>query len=449
MVTANSEQLQRRQDWLLIVLIGAIHGSSHFFQLVFPTLFLYLSHAFGFDYLQLGFLVTAFFFVSGVGQASSGFVVDRIGAMPVLHFGLLSFVVSGALIAASQNYWMLFAAAIIGGAGNSVFHPVDYSIINERVSPERLGHAFSVHGLTGNLGWALAPVFITTISMWAGWRAAALGAGLLVLVIYFFALLGRNLLSGAGPALSSTIEGTHRKSAAQEKVDEPAVTQTARSVTTDGPVDDLSQHTVWETVTAIVKKPALWGAFLFFAFSSVALSAVQNYTIPLMSTVYKLSEMLSGLSLSAYMLTAAVGMIAGGFLAGASARSERIVFVSLVMAGLLLLLLAFSIVPGWAAISLVALAGFCSGVAAPSRDMLIRRVAPKGATGTIYGLVYSGMDVGASIAPAVFGYLVDAKMDRGPWYGAALAFTISALMAVYVAYAAQQQQRERMRPEYA
>src|SRR5690625_1537950 len=180
MVTANSEQLQRRQDWLLSVLIGAIDGSSHFFQLVFPTLLLYLSHAFGFVSLLLGFLVRTFLFVFVVGQASSGFVVDRIGAMPVLHFGLLSFVVSGALIAASQNYWMLFAAAIIGGEGNSVFHPVDYSIINERVSPERLGHAFSVHGLTGNLGWALAPVFITTISMWAGWRAAALGAGVLV-----------------------------------------------------------------------------------------------------------------------------------------------------------------------------------------------------------------------------------------------------------------------------
>src|SRR5690625_6980693 len=102
----NPEQLLRRNDWLLISLIGAIHGSSHFFQLVFPTLFLYLNQAFGFDYLQLGFLVTAFFFVSGIGQASSGFIVDRIGPMPVLHFGLLSFVIAGVLIAVSQNYWM-------------------------------------------------------------------------------------------------------------------------------------------------------------------------------------------------------------------------------------------------------------------------------------------------------------------------------------------------------
>src|SRR3546814_9968972 len=67
------------------------------------------------------------------------------------------------LIATSNGYAMLMLAAIIGGLGNSVFHPIDYSIINHRVSARRLGHAFSMHGLTGNLGWALTPVFMAGI----------------------------------------------------------------------------------------------------------------------------------------------------------------------------------------------------------------------------------------------------------------------------------------------
>src|SRR5699024_12269433 len=107
------------------------------------------------------------------------------------------------------------------------------------------------------------------------------------------------------------------------------------------------------------------------------------------------------------MVTAAVGMSAGVFVAGASARSERIVFVSLMFAGLTLLLLAFSIVPGWAAMGLVSLAGFCSGVAAPSRDMLIRRVDRQGATGTIYGLVFSVMDFGLFYGPCVLCIVYD------------------------------------------
>src|SRR5690606_18878807 len=140
----------KRRDWLIISLVGAAHSCSHFFQLVLPTLYLSLAYEYGYDFAQLGFLASIFFLMSSIGQASSGFVVDRIGATPVLWFGLGCFVASGLLIAGSNGYLMLAMAAAAGGIGNSVFHPVDYSILNHRVSPERLGHGFSTHGLTGN-----------------------------------------------------------------------------------------------------------------------------------------------------------------------------------------------------------------------------------------------------------------------------------------------------------
>ena len=130
----------RRRDWQIILLM--IHASSHFFQLVLPSLYVSLGNAFGLDFARLGLLVSTFYVVSGIGQASSGFVVDRIGARPVLWFGLSCFVVSGLLIGSANGYAMLMAAAVVGGIGNSVFHPADYSIINHRVTAPRLGHAF-------------------------------------------------------------------------------------------------------------------------------------------------------------------------------------------------------------------------------------------------------------------------------------------------------------------
>lgn len=395
----------KRQDWQTISLLGLVHGSSHFYQLVLPTLFWYLSRDFGYDYLQLGFLVTCFFLVSGLGQASSGFVVDRIGPAPVMFFGLGAFVVSALLLASAPNYMVLLLASLIGGAGNSVFHPVDYSIINHRISAARLGHAFSVHGLTGNLGWAAAPLFITTLSTLFNWRIAVFSAAALIAFILFLSIWQRKLW-GKG----------------QDNIDSDL---------------DLSRQSISTTLLILIKKAPLWGAFLFFVFGSVALSAVQNYTIPLLSSVYGLSQIVGGSTLSAYMVAAALGMVAGGFLAGANAKSERIIFISLCTAGLLMLLLALNIGTASIAVMLVVAAGFFSGVAAPSRDMLVRRVTPPGATGTVYGLVYSGMDVGASIAPLVFGYMVDAQFDRGPWFGAALAFVMSAICALAVAYSAQ------------
>src|SRR5690554_7348570 len=92
----------KRRDWQTISLIGTVHASSHFFQLVLPTLYLSLAHEYGYDFAQLGLLVSLFFLVSCVGQASSGFIVDRIGPAPVLRFGLAGFIVSALLIAFSN-----------------------------------------------------------------------------------------------------------------------------------------------------------------------------------------------------------------------------------------------------------------------------------------------------------------------------------------------------------
>lgn len=439
----------KRRDWTIIGLIGAVHASSHFFQLLLPTLYLSLASEFGYDFTQLGLLASAFFLVSCLGQASSGFVVDRIGPTPVLGFGLLLFIISAVLIAISANYFTLMAAAVIGGIGNSIFHPADYSILNHRVSSERLGHAFSMHGLTGNLGWALTPVFIATLIHWYNWRIAALGAGVLVAIVLSLVWFGRDLLSGKAEAAARAAAQAQRRPAGTHNEAVPstpaagagastathATAQGTRTATGSAALD-LSSKTAGQTLLILLAQPALWGAFLFFACTSIALSAVQNYTIPMLDVVYGIDKVMAGMTLSAYMLSAALGMLAGGFLAGATPNAERTVAISLVLAGLLLFLLAVGAVPSSLAMILVGLAGFCSGVSAPSRDMLIRRVTPKGATGTVYGLVYSGMDVGSSLAPAGFGFLLDMGYRLSPWIGAALAFVAAALMAVWVARAA-------------
>lgn len=411
----------KRHDWQIISLIGAVHASSHFFQLLLPTLYLSLAHEYGYDFAQLGLLASMFFLVSCLGQASSGFVVDRIGPAPVLRFGLLSFIVSAVLIAVSGSYSVLMLAAVIGGIGNSVFHPVDYSIINHRISPSRLGHAFSVHGLTGNLGWALTPVFMATLIYLFNWRVATLGAAALITIVLIFTWLGRNLLAGKNQAVQAATSAVQAVPAADAG---------------SGASMDLSRQSAGQTLVTLLGQPALWGAFLFFMCTSIALSAVQNFTIPMLDQVYGIDKVLAGTTLSAYMLSAALGMLAGGFLVGATPNTERTVAISLVLAGMLLLVLASGVVPSGFAMVLVGAAGFCSGVSAPSRDMLIRRVTPKGATGTVYGLVYSGMDVGSSLAPAVFGLLLDAHYKQAPWVGAAVAFVAAAGLAMWVARAA-------------
>ena len=51
--------------------------------------------------------------------------------------------------------------------------------------------------------------------------------------------------------------------------------------------------------------------------------------------------------------------------------------------------------------------------------MLIRRAAPPGATGRVYGTVYSGLDVGFALGAPLFGWLLDHGQPNAVFVGAA------------------------------
>ncbi len=177
-MTSAAPAVSLRQDAQVIGLVGVSHGVSHFYHLILAPLFPWLKVEFGLSYAELGFLMTVFFIVSGVGQALAGFVVDRLGARNVLFFGMGCLGLSALALSAAHSYPMLLAGSMLAGLGNSVFHPSDFTLLNKRVSTPRLGHAFSVHGISGNLGWAAAPVFLAPLAALYGWRTALTAAAL-------------------------------------------------------------------------------------------------------------------------------------------------------------------------------------------------------------------------------------------------------------------------------
>ncbi|MEK8027258.1 MAG: hypothetical protein RLY78_1837 [Pseudomonadota bacterium] len=386
-----------RQDARTIGLIGLAHGSSHFFHLLLPPMFPWLIEAFGLSYAQLGFLVSLFFVISGVGQALSGFLVDRIGARPILFVALGCFVASSLVAATAQGYGALMLAAALAGCGNAPFHPVDFTILNKRVSAPRLGHAFAVHGISGNLGWATAPVFLAGLTAASGsWRVAYVGAAVLALVVMGLLWWQRAAIDDRAGAWA------HERPAAA-----PASGAAAPVPAAEHPM-------------AFLRLPSVWLCFSFFFWTTVALSAIQSYAGPALRQMYGLPLGWTTLVVTGYMLCGAAGMVAGGFLAARAQRLERIIAAGMLACALAMLLVASGHLPGGVALVLVALSGLGTGLAGPSRDMLIRRASPPGATGRVYGTVYSGLDLGFASAAPLLGRLMDE--GAAPWI-----FGVSAL----------------------
>lgn len=366
-----------KQDASIIGLVGLAHAGSHFAHLLLPPMFPVFMREFGLSYSELGLLMTVFFVVSGLGQAAAGFVVDRLGARPLLFVALGIFVLASSLASMVNGYTGLLGVAALAGLGNATFHPVDFTILNQRVSPSRLGHAFSAHGLTGNLGWAAAPVFLVTISSLYHWRTAYLAAAAMYVGILLLLLLQRDKLSTRVALRQADVEAEH----------------------------DM----------AFMKLPVVWWCFAFFLLSTMTLAVVQIFSVSILTAMHGVSFETATLTLTAYMLCSALGMLAGGFIAARTSNSDRVVAISMSVGALLLALCGIGLLGAVGTMVVLAGTGFAVGIGGPSRDMMIRLATPQGATGRVYGMVYSGLDVGFAISPILFGVL----MDRG-WYGATL-----------------------------
>ncbi|WP_077033709.1 MFS transporter [Pelomonas sp. KK5] len=379
------------RDFATIGLIGLAHGCSHFFHMLLPPLFPAFIRDFGLSYSELGLLVTVFFLVSGIGQALAGFVVDRTGARPVLFASMACFIAASAAAGMAQGMNGLVLAAMLAGLGNCAFHPVDFTILNQRVSAPRLGHAFSVHGVSGNLGWAAAPVLTIAIAESTGnWRYAYLGTGLVAAVVLAMLVWQRAHLDD-------------RQGARRQQREVAAATA----------------HPL-----AFLRLPSIWLCFSFFFFSTAALAAMQSFASPALGRMYGLPLAVTASVVTGFLLCGAAGTFVGGFLVARVQRLERTIALAMALAAGALLLTASGWLPAQAAAVVAALAGFGTGLAGPSRDMLIKRAAPPGATGRVYGTVYSGLDAGFAVAAPVFGALLDQGRPAAIFSGAALALLL-------------------------
>ncbi len=394
---SRAEETGRAQDLRTISLIGVAHGSSHFFHMLLPPLFPAFIQSFGLSYAELGLLVTTFFVISGVGQALSGFIVDRIGARPVLFAAMTSFLLASIAGGLAQGFGGLLLAAALAGFGNAPFHPADFTILNKRVSPKRLGHAFAVHGISGNIGWGVAPVFNIGIATATGnWRWAYLGTGLIAVAVILLLLWQRDAIDD-------------RRGSWDHKKPAPGA---------------VPEHPL-----AFLKLPSVWLCFSFFFWSTAALSAIQSFASPALHQIYGLPLAQTAYVVTGYMLAGALGMACGGFLVARAERLERTIALAMMFAAALLLLTATGWLPGGLAATVAALAGFGTGLAGPSRDMLIKRASPPGATGRVYGTVYSGLDIGFAVAAPVFGAVLDHGQPQAVFAGSAAALVMGVASA--------------------
>ncbi len=383
-------------DIRLISVIGAAHFTSHFFQVVLPPLFPLMRESLGVSWTELGLIMTIMALVSGLAQIAAGFAVDRYGPQIVLPAGMALFAGATLCMGLAPSYWMFLPLAAVAGAGNAVYHPADYAVLSARVSPRLLARGYSVHTVTGGLGWAVPPVTMVMLAGAFGWRAALVAAGALGLVAALLVALD------------------HREIAL------PRV----RDARGEG-------ASLLPDLAPLKSRPVLV-SFVFFLMISMALGTVQAFMPTLLPRVQVVDLGFASTFTTNYFLASAAGSLAGGWIADRFRRFDAIVGLGLGLAAALLLAVGY-LPMGTAALTLSGCAaGFCAGAILPSRDMLVRGAAPAGATGKVFGFVYSGLDLGGVMVPLVVGPMLDRGFDRLPFAFIAAALCLTILAATTV-----------------
>ncbi|HEX9321624.1 MAG TPA: MFS transporter [Xanthobacteraceae bacterium] len=371
-------QTKHARDTRVMGLVSGSHFVSHFYILLLPPLFPFVRAEYGVSYIELGFALAAFNVVSAGLQTSAGFLTDRIGARAVLVAGLLLGAGAFALAALVPSFWFLVAMFAVAGLGNTVYHPADYSILSRHVSPQRMGQAFSFHTFAGMLGSAVAPPALLVLQAIVGWRGAFMAAALLGVLAAAVMVLQRDALGG------------------------PIARERTR------PAEEAANGEGWK----LLFSPPLLRNLAFFVMLAIAAGGMQNYSVVALGALYGTPLSIANTALAAYLLMISIGVLLGGLLASRTQRHEVVAVAGLIVVALTTLAVGLVSLGTALLIASMAIGGLFSGLIMPSRDMIVRSLAPPGSFGKVFGFVTTGFNLGGIVSPLLFGWLMDQGHPR-------------------------------------
>jgi FSR family fosmidomycin resistance protein-like MFS transporter len=363
----------------LITGVCAAHMMSHYYMLVLAPLLAFVRADFNVSYTELALALTVFNVVSGVLQTPVGFLVDRVGARVVLIAGLALSSAAFAIAGLFDSYWVFIAMYGVAGLGNTAYHPADYSLLSHHSPPERLSQVFSFHTFAGMLGSAIAPVTLLTMQTYFGWRGAYLGAALLGFVVLAALIAQPEPIAALRPAGRSSKGASH------------------------------APGTGWR----LLLSPPILLNLAFFTLTAIMGNGLNTYLVVALGALHATPPAIANIALTSLLTMNAIGVLAGGVLASRVRQHVLIAASGLTIGGCMTALIGLVALPSAVLIVLTGVSGFAVGTTYPSRDMLVRAVTPPGAYGRVFGFVSTGFNIGASIAPIVYGMLMDHGQPRG------------------------------------
>jgi MFS family permease len=218
-------------------------------------------------------------------------------------------------------------------------------------------------------------MFMAAVTALWGWRAAFIAIGALGLVFVPVLIARWEMISNAA------------KSVAGERKAAPDTSARAG-------------------VALLLSTPILM-CFAFYVLQGMGFGGMRSFFVAASHAAHGTPLDVANMALSGMMMGAAIGILAGGWIADLSGKTLPIAVASLTIAGIGVALVGVFAMPSFVLVAVLSLAGFTQGVFNPVRDLMVRSITPDGAMGKVMGFVSSGMNLSGGIMPLVFGWVMD------------------------------------------
>jgi MFS family permease len=283
---------------------------------------------------------------------------------------------SGAIAVAGlvDSFWVFIAMFAVMGLGNTVYHPADYTLLSEHVPSQRLTRVFSYHNCSGMIGSAIAPATLLFMQSMVGWRGAFLGAAML----------------GVVAALILAVQT------------EPPVVRPR----TPKPRLDAAAKPPKDGLRLLLSAPILLNLALFFMLSMVG-GGLNQFLVVSLEALHGTPSVVANAALTGLLTLSAVGVLIGGAIAGRASRHNLVTAAGLSVSAATTAFIGVLDPGAVLLVLIVSLGGLASGMAVPSRDMIVRSATPPGSYGKVFGFVTTGLHIGGMISPVIFGQFLD------------------------------------------
>lgn len=410
---------------LVVGLVSGSHVVNHLYLVLFPPILTTLAVDFDVGLSALGFAMGLQAFVNTAMQLPYGYLSDNYDRTLTLGLCLGLGAVGAGILALAPTFEWLLVGQVVLGVGIAGHHPAHFPLLSDATPEGVRGKAYSVHGFAGNLGFAAPPVVILGVTALPGttWRHAF---GLIAVVGALFGVVACYVLV------------RH----VSDEVTRPNLGDDGETDGTDGTngTDDRNSATsrrgrALAELRALARAPSILGLGVVALIASTAFWGITSFVVVLMEDGYGVAPDLASLTLTGMFVAGAVLILLGGSLADRF-RPGPVLAGAYVLVGLAVLALASMAVPPLLAVPMAVLAGSVGSMGGPARDKLADVLSTRTDIGRNFAVITIGIMVGNTVAPPLFGALIESTGYRETFglIGSVALLAAAATVAIVVRY---------------